>query len=688
MAHRTTHGFLHHAHLHERRATDSSRTVYDPPSHILEQRSAKTCGADGASTCETDAATSSEGSLVIGLAAAIPITVALIVLFFLHRRIKRKMRHEDANDKHASLDFGMDNVVPSGPRRKGKGGPEMTIRTDMGLRPGRRNRGMSMDIDLASPYLLPGAVQASKDSLQSLSRTHSDPNDPYRPVTFTRPEGDRSRSPSRLRTEHSSEYYDDNEKSQDQHRAGLLQNAALMPQYDTPNMAREQFKADEKSRHLPEIPSTRQASLPKPPQKEDRWYPKDDPRYGSESPPDISGMAPQTPKDMLSTTLDLPAYPRPARQPLPPTPADTDDRSFMTAMGSPMYPDGDALRINVPSPTHNRQSPPRSPAALPALPKEAEQTPEFQFELDPPQVPSHESIPQEVQPEYYPADSRRVSVMGMRPLPPDDPSDNPEQRANRIRSFYREYFDDSKPNPPGHYPMPDPYQYGAEQNTYQDEVDDGMVYDPDTGAFYYAQPQRQFAEPVTRRAMTPPPRATGQMRAGHRSVMSTQSAGRPMAPPKKRMPPPKPLTSLPTPHLLRDDSTSTDFAPRATFRDRQLGRGSDSPLGSPRPFSPAFRPHTPLGSSFDDLAVMPSPYALRKSGTFTALDFAPPPKIKDRGDTMSDSGSIRSNRSGMSALQRDAIRAGAYRLSRLPKDQVGTQQDLAESLRPQMNMNR
>jgi hypothetical protein len=27
-------------------------------------------------------------------------------------------------------------------------------------------------------------------------------------------------------------------------------------------------------------------------------------------------------------------------------------------------------------------------------------------------------------------------------LPPEDPADNPEQRANRIRSFYKEYFDE------------------------------------------------------------------------------------------------------------------------------------------------------------------------------------------------------------------------------------------------------
>jgi hypothetical protein len=76
---------------------------------------------------------------------------------------------------------------------------------------------------------------------------------------------------------------------------------------------------------------------------------------------------------------------------------------------------------------------------------------------------------------------------------------------------------------------------------------------------------------------------------------------------------------------------------------------------------------------------------LRKSGTFTGLDFAPPKRFKDP-DTMSDAGSIRSNRSGVSAMQLGAIRNGAYRVSRLPQDMVGTRDDLATSLKPQWGM--
>jgi hypothetical protein len=76
---------------------------------------------------------------------------------------------------------------------------------------------------------------------------------------------------------------------------------------------------------------------------------------------------------------------------------------------------------------------------------------------------------------------------------------------------------------------------------------------------------------------------------------------------------------------------------------------------------------------------------LRKSGTFTSLDFAPPKKFRDP-ENMSDAGSIRSNRSGISTVQLGAIRNGAYRVSRIPQDVVFTKEDLATTLKPQWGM--
>lgn len=77
---------------------------------------------------------------------------------------------------------------------------------------------------------------------------------------------------------------------------------------------------------------------------------------------------------------------------------------------------------------------------------------------------------------------------------------------------------------------------------------------------------------------------------------------------------------------------------------------------------------------------------LRKSGTFTGLDFAPPKRIKD-SDSMSDAGSIRSNRSGVSKMNEFAIRSGAGRVSRLPGDIIFSQAQMGDSLKPTFNMN-
>jgi hypothetical protein len=79
-------------------------------------------------------------------------------------------------------------------------------------------------------------------------------------------------------------------------------------------------------------------------------------------------------------------------------------------------------------------------------------------------------------------------------------------------------------------------------------------------------------------------------------------------------------------------------------------------------------------------------HQLRKSGVFTSLDFAPPRfRANDSG---SDSGSIRSNQSGVSAVHRHNIRTGAYRVSKIPKTVVGSHDEISAALKPRWDMNR
>jgi hypothetical protein len=82
--------------------------------------------------------------------------------------------------------------------------------------------------------------------------------------------------------------------------------------------------------------------------------------------------------------------------------------------------------------------------------------------------------------------------------------------------------------------------------------------------------------------------------------------------------------------------------------------------------------------------LISSRHALRKSGVYTTLDFAPPRRFKN-DDGMSDAASMRSGRSGMSAVSNQrlyAMRTGAYRISRLPPELAGSKDDIMSALKP------
>lgn len=588
------------------------------------------------------------------------------MLVYLHRRHVRKERLEDKNDPHKSLDFGMEGVGKESKWAKQKKGPEMTVTDVNGATSKRTDRGLSMDeLGLGNPYLLPQEVNGSGSSIHSMSRSFQDDHDPYRPVTFIKGDGESTRS--RAYNEKGSIYSGATSIHSANEKAGLVANASRMsrsfpkrgdsklsgeplsPQdsidSDT-SLAQQMHSQNAGAPNQPTLPNISESSPrinvhspPPPPEKEAEFSPP--PRTTSAA---VESSGPAARKGPLPHIA------------IPPR---------MSTQSSD-YGDIEVDEIDdVPPPVQQR----RVPSLMVEEPDRQKQRLSVQgLNLADSAMPTN-----------------RLSVMGLRPLPPSGPEDNPETRANRIRSFYKEYFDDSKPEPAG-------AQY---QDTYDlDYLTDAAIYDPDSGGFVTAgrAANRPFAEPLGRRAMTPPPRGARTPVPGpHRRQMSTQTVGRygPRGPmPKKPLPPPMPLKSLPTPHMLKDDTAifnADDFAPPVSYRDRQAGRGTDSPTGSLRPYSPSVASHVPLADSMADLSPMPSPYMMRKSGTYTALDFAPPSRIGG-GEGMSDAGSIRSARSGISRMHNDALRAGAYRVSRLPPEMVGTRDDLAAQLKPSWDM--
>ncbi|KAK5163744.1 uncharacterized protein LTR77_010417 [Saxophila tyrrhenica] len=653
--------------------------VVEKMTRTMVARSESTCKpGDDSAICEKPVSDTSSSTLPIVLGAVIPITCALCVFVYLHRRNKKKQALEDANDPHKSLDFGVEFTgQPKNKRgvtsKKGGEVPEMTI-TDLGpdpMRPNRAVRGMSMDFD-SNPYLLPAGLHGSRESLHSMSRSMADEHDPYRPVTFVRSSNETSRSP-RLFRENGSMYSSASTVQTGNEKSSLVANAQRM------------------SQSFPKRGDSMSTSSPS------------DENPTRELHSALRGATPSRKTSLGSTSQNLAdiseSNPPPRNNsqkgpppPLPPLPAEHYERTASPTDSSSRPPRKASLAAAALAPIDVRASDSSFygddvPAVAPPPPRVVEPGQE-DYDIDPAQIYTGRfSIDGTAPSQQFPVQDNRMSVMGLRPLPPAaEQQENAEQRANRIRSFYKEYFDDSRPNP----------QQGVYED-YDPQYLDAAVYDPETGD--YLVPQAPFAQPMGRRAMTPPPRGAAHFGGpDHSRHFSTMSGGRgpprgrpAQRAPKKQLPPPKDLKSLPTPYMLREDTAlimnPIDFAPPTSFREHQNGRRPDSPAGIARPYSPAVKAYSPLVPAFDDLSAMPSPHHLRKSGTFTSLDFAPMPRFRGQeGSGASDAGSIRSARSGISAMQMDAVRAGAYRVSRIPKEYVTSRDDLAGQLRPKMNL--
>ncbi|KAL2833639.1 hypothetical protein BJY01DRAFT_253344 [Aspergillus pseudoustus] len=650
------------------------------PTDDSDQSSSRCKDGDNSAQCEKPTSTTSNTTLPVVLGAVIPIVCAIVVLFFLHRRNLKKLRNEDANDKHKSLDFGMDL-----PASGGKSMHEKNYQQSLHM------KGVSLDIG-PSPYILPPSMRGSKESLDSLSRSIMADNENYRHVHQYYGQDSQSIRSQRRGCDDTASVADSTRRGAygDDMNQGLIGNAQRIsrsspPLYNGPSEQAAQSAANHGQvkdtgfeLHLPRSPSPVHVLGLTPihetgPTTGELYLPASGPTPSSTLPEHQPDFPLRSPPPIHFETHSAPNHETPISMPRISLPSSDAASDYGDERKS--NPNVQAVNVQKAESGSVREGDHDS-TPMPMLPEGPPQS--SNLRLDPRR------------------DTRRMT-MGLRPLPPEDPADNPEQRANRIRSFYKEYFDESK---------------AGQRETYYEDYptdyyhhDDDYVYDPATGEYFDAVPA-PYAEPVNRRAMTPPPRAPPRFQGAPRHMASGSIGGyseRFQSPgprafssasgrfpgargPRKPAPPPSPLTVLPSPHLLKDDALmmAADFAPGSSFKDQREGR-PETPLGGLRPYSPMVRAHTPLVSVFDDLAPMPSPHQLRKSGAFDNLDFAPPPRFKNQ-DTASDAGSIRSTRSGVSAAHLHNIRTGAYRVSRLPPETVGTKDDLMSNLRPTWDM--
>ncbi|KAI8692703.1 hypothetical protein NCS56_00027400 [Fusarium sp. Ph1] len=670
------------------------------------------------------------GNLTVPIVVVIVVVLVLIAgfLFYLHRRNVKRSRLEDARDPHKSLDFGLGDQKKSARRSIFMGGGG-----EKGLH--HKQSQLSMDMNLSSPYLLPPGLQQSRESLHSLARSlGNDSQDPYQYVaTYTHSETGSMRS---FNPKESSSLY--TKSSSNRTSVGKDPSQRMPPSRmnslpETPISATDSKVDPFATPKLPE--PTHQANSPVESEKAKAHTASIVPEIGVISDFDEkhdSSLVQQPPVARTkSPEFELPSFAQTTDTAQPASnaftlPANKDNEP--TGLGldfgfpKPTSPTVDDAPRSAPLPSQDRHSDGSNYQAYQPVVDIADYYGDDDDEGRGRTMQRKSFLPDQSQPQGLGVpqqDNKRLSV-GFRPLPPDEitESEDPEYRANRIRSFYKEYFEDTKEAPPPMPPMPPMQRGNGGHGQYYDDYNNqgnlgeaAAYFDPETNAFVMP-----YAEPVTRRAMTPPP--AGRFRGGpgprgprgphgpHGSIggMSAQSGprGRSRAgsalgprpdssasarfrqPPKKRLPPPAPLPTLPTPSKLKDDNfaiiNAADFAPPDRIRDNVAGR-SQSPFGERRPYSPTVPAAVPLVTAFDELTALPSPHLLRKSSTFTGLDFAPPKKFKD-ADTMSDAGSIRSNRSGISQAQLGAIRAGAGRVSRLPGDTVFTQTSMQDALKP------
>lgn len=613
--------------------------------------------------------TLSTSTLAIALGVSIPCAIAIAIFIWLHRRNVKRQRMEDADGADRDLDFGIDHsAIPAGKKKKTRASILMSSE-----KPSHKTSQLSMDMNLESPYLLPPQAHASQDSVHTLTRNHE--YDPYRIVNSE------SGSIRSFNNRDPSIFGGASSK-----RASVLTGKSGF------------------------MPPPRQGSFPKQPPSANAPYPNEKSDPFATPPPSMPAPAYQPSSPELASPPKPAAavpYPDEAGVAIPDVqePPAAVPKSPVDRAASPPSPAPQIDNIGV---AHPGDAPHAHDQGAPALgldfdlPKSGPLD-EFTFSDNhnasnnrlsvnqplPGQAVSdnrlsktsdygdQDGYPQVHTSEYHDAhydnhgqaaemgaaadanqqsqglgvpqqDNRRISI-GMRPLPPSDVTDaeDPEYRANRIRSFYKEYFEDTTAQAP---PMPSmPAAYGASGGggaQYYEDYDqqylgEAAYFDPDSNAFVMPG-----AQPVHRRAMTPPPsnrrgppgpgpRGPGG-RPGPHGPHGSMSGMRPRAgsswgraasslgprpdssasarpgrqTPRKNLPPPAPLNTLPTPSKLRDDSfaiiNAGDFAPPESFGSRAAGR-SQSPLGERRPYSPALPPASPLVTSYDELNALPSP---------------------------------------------------------------------------------
>ncbi|KAJ8097884.1 hypothetical protein POJ06DRAFT_277923 [Lipomyces tetrasporus] len=598
-------------------------------------------------------------ALPIALGVAIPLSLAIIVLFFLHRRHVRRLKKEDL--VAAQIDLTQDDFDLAPPGTRLKGGREKNYGSDY-LLPMTDDFSQSR-ISLNSPY----DVVAQEVSRLVVHGNHSYPALP--------------RAPESAKLRNSSFY-----------------------QRDSPYDFRNQFKGDNASIKAPSTLSTMTAStidvhstrnMPKLPVKRTKQPSTVEECFELQevSKPQSVLASASSSDDSFSDPIVSGVYngfhelaqDDPSASDLsssPPGKSLSPPESIHSAPPSPFPTRSDSVHRH--SQRHRSTAPP-VPIRVSKLPPEDR----VSYYSDPSDSDSDESDGVEKHQEAPEPPAHQVSVTSTEAIAPTEaetanhavPQDSTlqrdnallrqrsfsspadaEERVNRQRSFYRVYFDGA---------MPD--RHGPALPT-QIQDDSAVAYDstgrvpasrmgPRSGI--NSSPHSSAA-----RALNPMPRRrmelNGKFLTEVPSSMSSQSdrpsedwvqhrSGRQPYPASsngyytppyqpqhqqymqlpqpmsqrmqpRQLPPLQPLSPLPTPYQLGEEKilgSPTSFAPPRRPRPGPSGSSVGSPGGSPT------NPQQPWTGV--QLRSLPTPYLLRNSASYSGLEFLPPKKYAPSG---------------------------------------------------------
>ncbi|KAK7204455.1 hypothetical protein BZA70DRAFT_280795 [Myxozyma melibiosi] len=262
-----------------------------------------------------------------------------------------------------------------------------------------------------------------------------------------------------------------------------------------------------------------------------------------------------------------------------------------------------------------------------------------------------------------------------------------EERAHRLRSFYKDYFEQPQQALPNSSP--------ALGHGFSNTVDDsGIAYDStgriatraDKRPFAIApnatgnmprsmsfEPGRPMAEVSNEQYNHYPPQlpATPQTPTSqyqpYRAAGSAGSSGKQ----RPKLPPLLPLSALPTPHKMgKDDflASPTAFAPPSSRK-----RGPASAVGSPVS-SPTIAQREWAGV---ELRSIPSPHNIRLSKTYSEMEYLPQARYNPtpQVDTLD-----------LHQMQHRQQMASGRPVSQLPRTLVGHKNEMEDALRPSWDM--